>query len=83
VTYEVDWEPPAVQLASRYLLDDPMGLRALVAVVDSLAENPRPETASALGDSGLHRLRVGHYRVIYEIDETTRTVSVMYVGRRR
>jgi mRNA interferase RelE/StbE len=40
VTYEVDWEPSAVKLASRYLLDDPAGLRAVLAIVDALAENP-------------------------------------------
>jgi mRNA interferase RelE/StbE len=43
VTYEVDWEPPAVDLASRYLADDPAGLRVVLAFVDSLAENPRPD----------------------------------------
>ncbi len=44
-------------LASRYLLDDPAGLHAVVTMVDALAENPRPQTAFAFGDSRLRRLR--------------------------
>jgi mRNA interferase RelE/StbE len=75
VTFEVDWEPSAVKLASRYLLDDPAGLWAVLEIVDALAESPRPDNAHPLGDSGLHRLRAGKYRVVYEVDETTRTVS--------
>jgi hypothetical protein len=53
LTYEVDWEPPAVDLASRYLLDDPEGLRAVLAAVDSLAEDPRPAGAFPLGATRL------------------------------
>jgi len=82
VTYEVDWEPPAVDLASRYLVDDPAGLRVVLEIVDFLAENPRPDNAFSLGGAGLHRLRAGQYRVVYQIDENTRTISVMHVGRR-
>ena len=82
MTYEIDWEPPAVDLAARYLMDDPEGLSAVLAAVDSLTENPRPDSAFPLGATGMLRLRAGRYRVVYEIDEATRTVSVMHVGRR-
>jgi mRNA interferase RelE/StbE len=63
VTYEVDWEPPAVDLAARYLMDDPEGLSAVLAAVDSLAEDPRPDRALPLGMTGVLRLRAGKYRV--------------------
>jgi mRNA interferase RelE/StbE len=82
VTYEVDWEPPAVDLASRYLIDDPQGLAAVLAAADSLADNPRPVNAYPFGATGMLRLRAGRYRVVYQIDEAARTVSVMHVGRR-
>jgi mRNA interferase RelE/StbE len=82
VTYEIDWEPPAVDLAAQYLMDDPEGLSALLAAVDSLAEDPRADSAFPLGATGMLRLRARKYRVVYEIDEATRTVSVMHVGRR-
>ena len=64
MTYDVDWEPAAVDLAARYLKDDPGWLRALLAVVDSLETDPRPENAFALGETGVLRMRVGTYRVV-------------------
>lgn len=82
MTYEIDWEPPAVDLAARYLMDDPEGLTALLAAVDSLAEDPKPDIAFPFGATGMLRLRAGRYRVVYQIDEATRTVSVIHVGRR-
>jgi mRNA interferase RelE/StbE len=82
VIYEIDWEPAAVDLASRYLMDDPEGLSAVLAAVDSLGEDPGPESAFSLGATGMLRLRAGGYRVVYQIDDATRTVSVMHVGRR-
>ena len=82
MTYEIDWEPPAVDLAARHLMDDPEGLSLVLAAVDSLAEDPRPAGAFPLGATGLLRLRAGKHRVVYQIDEATRTVSVMHVGRR-
>jgi mRNA interferase RelE/StbE len=82
VIYEVDWEPAAIDLASRYLMDDPEGLRLVSAAVDSLAEDPRHDRAFLLGATGMLRLRAGRYRVVYQIDDATPTVSVMHVGRR-
>lgn len=48
----------------------------------SLAENPRPPGARKLTDREGWRLRVGPYRVIYEIDDANRIVTVLDVGHR-
>jgi mRNA-degrading endonuclease RelE of RelBE toxin-antitoxin system len=29
----------------------------------------------------MFRLRIGRYRVVYQVDDRSRTVSVMHVGR--
>ena len=79
---EVVWEPTAVDLCSRFLSDDPDGLRALFEAVDTLADQPRPSTAFALGSSGLYRLRVGRYRVVYEVDDSSQMVKIRHIGRR-
>ena len=63
-------------------MDDSEGLSVVLAAVDSLAEDPRPGSAFPLGATGMLRLRAGRYRVVYQIDDATRTVSVMHVGRR-
>lgn len=46
-----------------------------------LGENPRRQGVVRLRGS-LHRFRVGNYRIIYRIDDRTRTVVVGAVRRR-
>ena len=47
------------------------------------AENPRPQGVKKLRDGdNLYRLRVGDYRVIYQIQEKRLIVLVIAVGHR-
>ena len=48
-----------------------------------LSENPRPVGCLKLKGREGWRLRVGDYRVIYEIDDETGTVTVLHIGHRR
>ena len=51
--------------------------------VTGLAENPRPTGAIKLkGETG-YRLRIGRYRILYEIDDAARVVIVYRVKHRR
>jgi len=51
--------------------------------IDSLAENPRPQGIKKLaGEEDLFRLRVGDYRIIYQIQEKRLVVLVVGVGHR-
>jgi mRNA interferase RelE/StbE len=52
------------------------------AAVDGLAANPRPPAATRLRVGGL-RLRVGQYRVVYDVDESSGRIIVRAVGHRR
>ena len=59
-------------------------LRRIARAIDNLGDDPRPSGATALqGESGLSRIRVGDYRIIYSIDDTVLTVLVVAVGHRR
>ena len=49
----------------------------------TLAENPRPSGCRKLVGRDGWRIRVGDYRVIYQIDDPARTVLVLHVGHRR
>jgi mRNA interferase RelE/StbE len=81
VTYEVTWSVPALDRAAGYLRDDPDGVEAVLDAADDLAEDPRPDPSLSLGDLDLRRLRVGRYRLLFEIDEDARQVVVVHLGR--
>jgi mRNA interferase RelE/StbE len=51
--------------------------------IQALAGNPRPPGCRKLVGRDGWRIRVGDYRVIYEIDDSARTVLVLHVGHRR
>jgi mRNA interferase RelE/StbE len=50
----------------------------------SLGVNPRPHGSVTLeGVAGLHRIRVGDYRIIYRIQDKEMTVLIVRIGHRR
>ena len=51
--------------------------------IRALAQNPRPTGCLALTGRAGWRLRVGNYRVIYEINDVQHTVTILHVGHRR
>lgn len=57
--------------------------RAIVRV-EQLAEVPRPPGCKKLkGGDKQWRIRIGDYRVVYEIDDRAKTVDVTRVAHRR
>jgi mRNA interferase RelE/StbE len=58
---------------------DPEGARHIAHVIAALAAEPQPEGSSSLGETDFRRLRLGQYRVLYEV--TPDSVRVMHVGR--
>ena len=51
--------------------------------VSRLAANPRPVGCRKLAGRDGWRVRVGDYRIIYDIDDPARSVTVLDVGHRR
>jgi len=51
--------------------------------IRKLGEEPRPTGCVKLSSREGWRIRVGNYRVIYEIDDTQRKLTVMHIGHRR
>lgn len=50
----------------------------------ALAENPRPFGSEKLrGFENLHQLRVGKYRIIYEIDKAASIVTIAKIEHRK
>jgi mRNA interferase RelE/StbE len=56
----------------------------VIAAIQALAKNPRPTGCRKLtGVDNDWRIRVGDYRIVYEIDDATRDVRVNRVRHRR
>jgi len=56
----------------------------IVTRIEGLAVNPRPPRCKKLkGGDHEWRVRVGDYRIVYEIDDTARTVDVTRIAHRR
>jgi mRNA interferase RelE/StbE len=51
--------------------------------ISALVDNPRPSRVKKLADSGLWRGRVGQHRIVYAVDDTTRSVTIVRIARRR
>lgn len=58
-------------------------LKRLVAKIQALAEQPFPSDAIRLTGQPAYRLRQGDWRVIFEVDEKARVVTVIKVAHRR
>ena len=50
--------------------------------INELSKNPRPKNSKKLKAVELYRLRIGVYRVIYEIHENELIISIVKVGHR-
>ncbi len=55
----------------------------LGARIDALADDPRPPSATKLVGSEYWRVRVGDYRVVYDIHDDELIVLVVRIAHRR
>jgi mRNA interferase RelE/StbE len=80
-SYSVRFKP-SVQKDLRKL---PKGIASRVVLrIESLAENPFPPGFAKLASTEkTYRLRIGAYRIVYEVDSSARIVTVHYVRHRR
>ncbi|MEZ4578949.1 MAG: type II toxin-antitoxin system RelE/ParE family toxin [Desulfobacterales bacterium] len=44
---------------------------------------PNPDTTKMKGDNPFHRVRVGNYRIIYEIQDDVLIIMVVKIGHRK
>lgn len=64
-------------------IDKPLR-RRILATITLLEENPRPDGVKKLaGDENAWRIRIGDYRVLYEIHDGKLLVVILRAGHRR
>ncbi|MCL3776565.1 MULTISPECIES: type II toxin-antitoxin system RelE/ParE family toxin [unclassified Actinomyces] len=81
MTYRIELSPGAARQLRKL---DGLAQRRVQAVVELLAQEPRPAGAKRLvGGHGEWRVRSGDYRIIYEINDGVLLVLVLTVGHRR
>lgn len=81
MTYKVIVKPSAAKVIRKLERNIQ---RRIVQLLERLAEHPRPEgVVKMAGDDNLWRLRIGDYRMIYEIHDGQLIVLVLRVGHRR
>ncbi|MGW5345124.1 type II toxin-antitoxin system RelE family toxin [Streptomyces sp. NPDC004050] len=81
MVHAIVWDEAVVDTATRFLGDDPEGLRQLLRSVDLLAARPRPHGTVAYGSPDLRRTHVGRYRILYEITDAAATIVLRHIGR--
>jgi mRNA interferase RelE/StbE len=70
--------------AQRELADVPQDVYGAVRdAIRALGQQPRPSGSRKLTGREGWRIRVGDYRVVYDIDDAQHTVTVLHVGHRR
>lgn len=81
MNYAIELAPAALRQLRKL---DPVARRRIQAAIELLAEQPRPPAAKPLVNSeGAWRVRIGDYRVIYDIDDGRLVVLVLAAGHRR
>jgi mRNA interferase RelE/StbE len=81
VFYQIVFRPAAMrdleQLPSRTQ-------HSIAAVITRLSENPRPPGVEKLkGRDNLYRVRSGDYRILYQISDRLKQITVVKIGHRR
>jgi mRNA interferase RelE/StbE len=55
----------------------------VLAALKSLEEEPRPRGSLKMTNRDEWRVRVGDYRIVYNVDDEQRLVTILQVGHRR
>lgn len=79
--YRIEFKKSAAKVLKKLPKQDRRRIRDKI---DNFAENlPDPITTKMKGDNPFHRVRVGDYRIIYEIQEDTLVILVLKIGHRK
>ena len=79
--YRIELKPSAAKSLDKLPADLQ---KRIVRALDVLADNPRPSgVVKMAGDDDLWRLRVGDFRIVYEIHDDVLLVMVLRIGHRR
>jgi mRNA interferase RelE/StbE len=81
VSYSILWKTSAIKEMKNFPKKD---IQRIVNKVNALERNPVPPGSLKLaGSLNTHRLRIGNYRVIYNLFEKILTIEIIRVRHRK
>jgi mRNA interferase RelE/StbE len=81
VSYKIEWKRSAIR-ELRGLEKDIIG--KVLAAVEKLAINPYPSGSKKLrGSTYTYRLRIGTYRLVYQVDSSVFKIEIIRIGHRQ
>ena len=78
--YKIEIKQSAVKELGKIPVRD---LKKIVSKIESLSHNPRPMGCEKLSAQERYRLRQGHYRILYSIEDDILTVYVVKIAHRK
>ena len=80
-SYNIQWK----KSAEKDLLNiDHQQIPRIIKSVESLIKNPFPNQSLKLhGTNKLYRIRIGNYRVIYQVNNNENILTIFYVRHRK
>jgi mRNA interferase RelE/StbE len=80
MTYSVNFKKHALKELTK--INEPFYSHIKQAIY-SLADNPRPQGYKKLKGRDGYRIRVGNYRIIYDVFESELVVDIIALGHRK
>lgn len=79
-SYKVEIKKSAIKEINKLPRPD---LKRVWARIEALADEPRPHDSIKLSADEKYRVRVGHYRILYTIEDAVLIVYVIKVAHRK
>ena len=79
MNYQIVWDPKARDFLRK--LNKPEAQR-IIKKVNSIVDCPR-HYLETLVDIAAYKLRAGDYRILIDLDETNKVISVILIGHRK
>jgi mRNA interferase RelE/StbE len=77
--YELQYKKKAIKALVK--INEPY-YSAIIQAINKLSDNPRPLGCKKLTGRNGYRIRVGTYRIIYDIFDTNLIIEIVNVGSR-
>lgn len=77
--FELQFKKKAIKALAK--INEPF-YSSIIQAIEELAENPRPFGNKKLTGRNAYRIRVGTYRIIYDIFDTHLIIEIVHVGSR-